>query len=324
MLRQSMAKWFAVKKGNRFYNAGGESGPESLLFGTMPSLVRSFLGRFFRNKPQSAAWLHPQQIPFRSRELSITWIGHATFLIQVHNINILTDPVFGEVSTFFPRILPPGIHFDTLPSIDYVLLSHNHWDHMDSASLKALKSRHPDMKVLVPLGDGAWFLKRRFHVEELSWWDSHSAKEMRFSFLPAVHWSGRGFFDTNRSLWGSWMIEGPGATVYFAGDTAYGDHFAQIAKEYSDIDVALMPIGPCEPKEWMLRTHMDVERSLRAFHDLQARYFIPMHWGTFPFGNDQFDAPIKRLKDMSAANSEAYMLLKAGFRKTIQRSNTKS
>lgn len=313
-----MTKWFPIQKHNRFYNPSGESTPESLLFGTVPSLFKSFRSRLFQKKPKPAAWLHPQQIPFRSHELSLTWIGHASFLIQVADLNILTDPVFGEVSTFFPRILAPGIHLDTLPTIDYVVISHNHWDHMDAASLYALKERNPNMKVLAPQGDKAWFTKRRFRAYELSWWESHADKKCTFSFLPAVHWSGRGLFDTNRSLWGSWMIQATDRFIYFAGDTAYGDHFTQIAHEYPSIDVALMPIGPCEPKEWMLRTHMDVELSLQAFHDLKATHFIPMHWGTFPFGNDQFDAPIAQLKKYSARQKRgSFHPLKAGYRHIV-------
>jgi len=313
-----MTKWFPIQKRKRFYNPSGESAPESLLFGTLPSLLKSFSSRFFHKKPQPAAWLHPQQIPFRSQELSITWIGHATFLIQVAGLNILTDPVFGEVSTFFPRILAPGIHLDTLPSIDYVLISHNHWDHMDAASLTALKERHPGMQVLVPQGDKEWFTKRKFQAHELNWWETHSNKNVTFSFLPAVHWSGRGLFDTNRSLWGSWMVHAADRSIYFAGDTAYGEHFKQIAHEYGSIDVALMPIGPCEPKEWMLKNHMDVERSMQAFQDLQASHFIPMHWGTFPFGNDQFDAPITQLKKHSAGLKKgSFYLIKAGFRQIV-------
>ncbi|EKD48665.1 MAG: hypothetical protein ACD_64C00192G0001 [uncultured bacterium] len=313
-----MTKWFPKQKRNRFYNPTGEGAPESLIMGTLPSLFKAFTSRFFRKRPQPASWLHPQQIPFRSKELSITWIGHATFLIQVADINILTDPVFGEVSSFFPRILSPGIHFDTLPSIDYVLLSHNHWDHMDAASLTALRERHPCMQVLVPQGDKQWFAKRRFTAHEFSWWESHSIKKATFTFLPAVHWSGRGLFDTNRSLWGSWMVQAGNRSTYFGGDTAYGAHFKQIAHEYGPIDVALLPIGPCEPKEWMLRTHMDVEHSLQAFEDLGAQHFIPMHWGTFPFGNDQFDEPIIQLKKHgSIIKKGSIHYIKAGFRQIV-------
>ncbi len=313
-----MTKWFPLKKNNRFYNAIPDHEPESVIFGTIPSLLKTFLKSFSRKKAQPADWLSPQQIPFRSKELSITWIGHATFLIQVADLNILTDPVFGEVSSFFPRILAPGVHLDTLPSIDYVLISHNHWDHMDAASLTALKERHPGMQVLVPQGDKQWFAKRNFVAHEYSWWESHQVEAAQFSFLPAVHWSGRGLFDTNRSLWGSWMIRAGQRSIYFAGDTAYGTHFKQIAHEYNEIDVALMPIGPCEPKEWMLRTHMNVERSLQAFQDLGANHFLPMHWGTFPFGHDHFDEPISLLKKEKSKNKSGVIhSIKAGSRQII-------
>lgn len=291
-----MIKWLPVKKRNRFHNTSTDHQTESLLFGTLPSFFKAFISRFFRKKSKSSDWLSPQQIPFRSQELAITWIGHATFLIQIADINILTDPIFGEVSTFFPRVLAPGIHLDTLPTIDYVLISHNHWDHMDAASLAALRERHPGMQVLVPEGDKQWFAQRRFLVTEYSWWESLETDRATFSFVPSVHWSGRGLFDKNRSLWGSWMIKASGRSIYFAGDTAYGDHFKQIAHAHGAPDVALIPIGPCEPKEWMMRTHMSGERSIQAFHDLQATHFVPMHWGTFPFGHDNFEAPIALLQ----------------------------
>ena len=285
------------------------------MFGTLPSLAKAFFSRIRRKKPSPSSWLSPQQIPFRSKELSITWIGHASFLIQVADINIVTDPVFGELSSFFPRILAPGIHIEALPSIDYVLISHNHWDHMDAPSLYALKQHHPGLHVLAPQGDKAWFAKRKFSVSEHDWWQTIEMKKCFFSFLPAVHWSGRGFFDTNRSLWGSWMINAGGKKIYFAGDTAYGEHFKQIAHECGPTDIALLPIGPCEPKEWMSRMHMNPERSLQAFRDLKASHFIPMHWGTFPFGSDQFDEPMQYLDKLRKRVARGTIhFLKAGTR----------
>ncbi len=309
-----MNKWHSVKKRNRFCNPDSSHEPESLLLGTIPSLAKAFFSRFWRKVPSSASWLSPQQIPFRTKELSITWIGHASFLIQIDGINIITDPVFGEVSSFFPRILAPGIHIEAVPTIDYVLISHNHWDHMDASSLKALKKRNPNMHVLVPQGDKDWFLKRTFSVSEHDWWDTIEKEKCSFNFLPAVHWSGRGVFDKNRSLWGSWMINAGSKKIYFAGDTAYGEHFTQIAQECGPSYIALLPIGPCEPKEWMSRTHMNPDRSLQAFIDLQATHFIPMHWGTFPFGNDQFDEPVRYLDKIKQRARGTVHLIKAGTR----------
>jgi L-ascorbate metabolism protein UlaG (beta-lactamase superfamily) len=224
-------------------------------------------------------------------------------LIQIGNLNIITDPIFGDASFFYPRILPPGIILEDLPKIDVVLLSHNHRDHMDAKSLLALKNRSQETTFLVPKGDKAWFDKRNFeHCSEYTWWDYTSVEspsqcgQVTFSFLPAVHWSQRGLFDKNRSLWGSWLIEWGSQTIYFAGDTAYSQHFEIIAQECSAITTALMPIGPCDPEPHMRKNHVNAQEAVKGFIDLQAQQFVPMHWGTFQFGTDLFDTPINRLQ----------------------------
>lgn len=242
-------------------------------------------------------WFDPSPIVPYSSSPSITWVGHSTFLIQVNNKNILTDPIFGNPSIFFPRVLPPGIHPYQMPKIDYVIISHNHFDHMDGKSLIFLKEENPDITVLVPEGDQGWFQKRGFkNIIGSSWWKKHQLGDLTFTFLPAYHWSQRGIFDRNKSLWGSWMIETPYNSIYFAGDTAYSHHFKEIAKEFKHIDMALMPVGPCEPRKYMYDTHVNAEEAGEAFLDLGARQFIPMHWGTFHFGIDKFETPIKRIQ----------------------------
>lgn len=245
-------------------------------------------------------------IPERSDDLAITWIGHSGFLIQVDGYNIVTDPVFDEISTLSARVIKPAVTPDKLPPIDIVLISHNHRDHMDAQSLLAIKKWQP--RVIVPVGDKKWFTKHGFlHVEEAWWWQdivvgAESEKPMTISFLPASHWAGRGFFDANKSLWGSWLITGKKSKIYFAGDTAYADHFAVIGKKYPNIDVALMPIGPNEPRYLLTSTHISSEQAVKAFIELGAKHFIPMHWGTFEFGYDSFLLPIQRLACCWAAH----------------------
>jgi L-ascorbate metabolism protein UlaG (beta-lactamase superfamily) len=241
-------------------------------------------------------WLAPTKISRYSQEPVITWIGHSTFLIQINKKNILTDPIFGSPSFFFPRILPPGIEPQNLPKIDYVLISHNHFDHMDSKSLLFLHQMNPNINILVPEGDQHWFKKRNFkNVFGSAWWKKHFFESISFTFLPAFHWSQRGIFDRNRSLWGSWMIQSNDQSIYFAGDTAYSHHFKAISLEFKQIDIAIMPIGPCEPRKYMFDTHINAEEAGEAFLDLNAQRFIPMHWGTFHFGIDSFETPIKRI-----------------------------
>lgn len=241
-------------------------------------------------------WLVPSKLERYAMDPVITWIGHSTFLIQINKKNILTDPIFGSPTIFFPRILPPGIDPQKLPKIDFVIISHNHLDHMDSKSLLFLKSINPNLQILVPEGDEVWFKKHKFtQVHSYTWWKKQNLEGIDFTFLPALHWSQRGLFDRNKSLWGSWMIQARGYKIYFAGDTAYSHHFKEIGKKFAQIDVALMPVGPCEPRKYMYDTHVNAEEAGEAFLDLKAQQFIPMHWGTFHFGTDAFETPIKRL-----------------------------
>jgi L-ascorbate metabolism protein UlaG (beta-lactamase superfamily) len=299
------------RKNNRFYNTV-EHYSESFWFGTIPSFVRSFLKRKKHTQSEIQAWLHHEAPVSLSDIPRVTWLGHATFLIQIGGVNILTDPVFGNLSFLFPRILPNTISPDNLPRIDVILISHNHRDHMDADSLCMLKSRWSNAQILVPWGDKAWFDVRGFaHVYEHMWWDERNVSSqvvhnsaINFTFLPAWHWSQRGIFDKNKSLWGSWMIEHNGYHIYFAGDTAYATHFKAIAQKFNSINLALMPIGPCEPRPWMKHSHIDAYEACNAFLELNAQAFIPMHWGTFAFGEDYFELPIQRLKDAWSARSE--------------------
>lgn len=272
-------------------------------------------------------WIQTPNLILAAHEPNVTWLGHSTFLIQIGGINILTDPIFGHPSFLFPRVLPLGIPVAQLPPIDAVILSHNHPDHMDAPSLYTIKQQFPHARILVPEGDKAWFDRRGYsNVSEHSWWeDSQIAvpnadiTPVRFTFLPSIHWSARGLFDRNKSLWGSWMIEWDGHSIYFAGDTAYGHHFANIGHHFPSIDLALMPVGPCEPHDWMAHNHVSAEQAGQAFLDLKAKQFIPMHWGTFIFGYDHFELPIERISNWWQANADAVVGKKLHLCKVGQR-----
>ncbi len=288
---------------NRFYNFAGEKAEGYVLRSIAMFFQSWWHHKRSRFNPQE--WfLENQQIQDKSESPKITWIGHSSFLIQIGGFNILTDPVFGSLAVVFQRIFAPGIQPDTLPKIDFVLISHNHRDHMDRKSLERLKRDHPSATFLVPQGDKYWFESRNFKkILEFNWWEKKSftgqinqLAGIEFTFLPAFHWSGRGILDRNRSLWGSWMISCNGTNIYFAGDTAYADHFKFIKKEFPVIDIALMPIAPCEPREWMKKTHVNAEEAVQAFIDMDAQNFVPMHWGTYHFGVESFLAPIERLE----------------------------
>lgn len=305
---------FPIRKKDQYFNSHHDH-VESLFFQTIPSFLLSLYGRKKRQPENKLDWIAQDTPLASSQEPLVTWIGHATFLIQVGGLNILTDPIFGNASAFFPRLLPPGIALAQLPPIDIVLISHNHRDHCDLRSLHALQKAHPNMHLMVAVGDKKWLLKKGFkQVDEFEWWQTHKRGAVEFTFLPAHHWSAQGVFDRNRSLWGSWMIKSPltlrsiedasrraesetkSHSIYFAGDTSYSDHFNHIAQEHPHIDVALMPIAPEFPHPSMRKSHMDSHQAVQAFVDLKAATFVPMHWGTFAFGTDTFLGPIERLQ----------------------------
>lgn len=307
------------KYNGRFYNHAEERYRSTFL----PSLIMLcewYWDMLRKGRCDSAYWYAPVDPLHRTKHLAITWVGHATFLIQVAGINILTDPVFGDLP-FFKRQLQAGIPIEKVPEIDYVIISHNHRDHMDRTALTFFKG-HPETTFLVPLGDKAWFERRGFtRVREYSWWEqdrfTHHEHEIEFSFLPALHWSQRGLRDFNTSLWGSWVIRVGNESVYFAGDTAYGGHFSAIKKEFPTLSHALMPIGPCEPRRWMQDSHMNAEEAGQAFLDLGARKFLPMHWGTFNFGTDHHEAPYERIVSWwqkQQLSEQELIVLKAGQR----------
>lgn len=291
---------FPFIKKDRYYN-GPNDIVESFLSHTIPSFIASCIGRKKRLPVNIDQWLTRDAVVAASDEPTITWIGHATFLIQVGGINILTDPIFGDASFMFKRVLPPGIALKELPRIDIVLLSHNHPDHCNLQSLKALRRAYSQAVFLVAKGDAHWLQALGLGpVYEHEWWQHYAhlnsqGVAITCTFLPAHHWSARGMFDRNRSLWGSWMVAYNGTHIYFGGDTAYSPHFKAIAQEFGVIKSALLPIAPGEPHPSMRRTHMDAHQAVQAFLDLQATQFIPMHWGTFLFGKDHFDAPIQQL-----------------------------
>jgi L-ascorbate metabolism protein UlaG (beta-lactamase superfamily) len=239
-------------------------------------------------------WYEQATPPERSQEPLITWIGHASFLIQIGGINIITDPVFGNLSFLYPRQSPAGLSPKQLPHIDYVLISHNHRNHLDLPSLSRLKADHSPIFLVPENTTISGFGK----IIEKTWGgsESHTASGITFTFLPAYHWSGTNLFDTRKALWGSWMITHNNHTIYFAGDSAYGPHFRDIATLFPHIDVALMPIAPGEPHEYTKYSHMNASEAVQAFLDLNAQTFIPIHWGTFQLGPDSFDYPLTMLR----------------------------
>jgi L-ascorbate metabolism protein UlaG (beta-lactamase superfamily) len=290
-------------RGRRFFNTKHEK-PEGFFFRSMWMYIRSVLKRYSLHELQH--WhqhYDDAQHAEHSKTPYIVWIGHATFLIRIAGMTIITDPIFGNLSRgLFQRLLKPACHVHEMPDVDVILISHNHYDHMDERSIKAIASRNPHVRICVPEGDKRWFTQRGYtNVVEHMWWDAIDIPikndTIRFTFLPAYHWSQRGVFDRNTSLWGSWLLSTPSQNIYFGGDTAYHKpYFSAIADEFPLIDIALLPIAPCEPRKWQRSTHMDADDAGQAFLDLGARSFVPMHWGAYQFGLDDPLLPIVRLK----------------------------
>lgn len=301
-------KRMPLKINGRYYNNQQDSINLRLkeLFLAQWLIVKHRFKRFFSQNQRQKPLFDFVSVPMikdRSHDLEITWLGHATFLIQYDGINILTDPLLGDLSVFVPRYVRPPLRVSQLPPIDIILISHNHADHTDISTLKALVKDNPH--VFVPEGNHAFFSSLGFsRITEASWWQEHSFRG-RFSkldivCLPADHWTSRGLFDVNKTLWASWLIDPQGKKIYFGGDAAYSDDYKAIAAAYL-IDIALLPIAPIEPRHLMARTHMSPQEAIEAFRDLQARIFIPMHWGTFDFGTDAPMVPLEHLYEYWAS-----------------------
>jgi N-acyl-phosphatidylethanolamine-hydrolysing phospholipase D len=241
-------------------------------------------------------------------ELAATWIGHSTVLLQFGGLNILTDPIFSAraspVSWAGPRrVMDPAISLEQLPSLDMVLLSHNHYDHLDASSTKWIARHQPHAVWFVPLGLGrtmrAWGAAT---IIELDWWQSAIVNGCRVTATPARHFSARGFSDRNRTLWCGFAFEVGGKRAYFAGDTAYHPQFAEIGARCGPFDFAMIPIGAYDPRWFMHVVHADPEEAVQIYQDLISTHrdkphplMLGIHWGTFRLTDEPMSEPPERL-----------------------------
>ena len=242
-------------------------------------------------------------------EITITWVGHSTLLLQLGGMNVLTDPMWSRRASPFSfagprRWVAPGINFHDLPPIDVVLQSHNHYDHLDGPSVRALVRTYPDASWFVPLGLEA-FVRRRGAtiVRELEWWQAADVGSVRVTCVPAQHFSGRSLVDRGETLWCSWALAtSNGSRVFFAGDTGYHPEFPLIGRRCGPFDVALLPIGAYEPRWFMRYLHMNPEEAVEAFRGLGANVMVPIHWGTFKLTDEAMDEPPVRARAAFAAS----------------------
>ncbi|HZZ92618.1 MAG TPA: MBL fold metallo-hydrolase [Usitatibacter sp.] len=234
----------------------------------------------------------------------VTWIGHASFLLQLAGVNILIDPQFSEraspVAFAGPRrVVPLPLEMSELPRIDVVLITHNHYDHLDRASVKALAAQDGGSpRFLVPLGLAEWFRAEGLErVEEHDWWQAARERGVSFTLVPVQHWSKRTLWDTNRTLWGGWVIEGGGLRIVHAGDLGLSRDARDIGARAGPFDLALIPIGAYAPRWFMKTMHVDVADALQVRHDLRAARAVGMHWGTFEHLTDEpMDEPPRELE----------------------------
>ena len=276
-----------------------------------PEPAASFVADVEQSKPPpSVEW----------NDLRVTLINHSTLLLQQSGLHILTDPIWSERASPLPWIGPrrrrkPGVRWEDLPRIDLVLLSHNHYDHLDLATLRRLVGRGQS-QFIVPAGVARLLRSHGIGpVHELDWGQSLPLAQATIHSVPALHFSARGIFDRNRTLWCGYVIEAADRVVYFAGDTAFGNHFADIRERFGAPEVALLPIGAYQPVWFMSSVHMGPEDAVRAHHILGARTSVAMHHGTFQLGDDGLDTPKKRLGECAPCDS--FLLLDNGQSVTL-------
>jgi L-ascorbate metabolism protein UlaG (beta-lactamase superfamily) len=233
---------------------------------------------------------------------TVTWIGHSTLLVQVDGVNLLTDPQWSERASPWSfagpsRVMPPGLRFEDLPPIDVVLISHDHYDHLDLPTVRRLWAAHRP-RFVAPLGFRAWFAELGIDaVDELDWWETRAIKGLTLVCLPAQHWSARTPWDENRRLWSGWAVLGRDRRLYFAGDTGYYAPLLQeIGRRLGPFDVGALPIGAYMPRAMMGASHLMPEEALQAFDDVRARRLVPIHWGTFDLAHEPLDEPRSRLE----------------------------
>lgn len=288
-----MAPWVVGKLGDMFTKAPHVDIPREYNDGSI----------FKENKPYTS-----------------TWIGHSTVLIQMEGKNILTDPVWSSSVGPFkwtgsPRISDPGLPIEKLPPIDIVLISHNHYDHLDENSIEEIADRNPNARYFVPLRVRDWFEDKGIrNVEEYDWWEGGTCNNLKIICAPAQHFSGRWLNDRNQTLWCSWIVLGK-KRLYFGGDSGYCSHFKNIGKRFGPFDLALVPIGAYEPRKLMKPVHMNPEEAVQTNLDVRGKKMLGIHWGTFVLTDEPMDEPPKKLYEAVDAlklSHDDYWTLKLG------------
>ncbi len=282
--------------GERFFNPGRANGRGNAAVPKMLAEPRQPWPSSVPVQPQRPA-PHPPEA-----WVTLTFVGHSTFIIQTGSATIITDPVFSRraspLSFIGPRrVREAAVDLEHLPPIDIVLLSHNHYDHCDLTSLRHIRKRF-DPVIVTPLRNGRIARKAGYRrVEELDWWEQTHAAPLPITMTPAQHFSARTPFDRNRALWGSFVVDVEDRRLFFAGDSGYAGHFADVRERIGDIHLALLPIGAYEPRWFMRDIHMNPEEAVQAHLDLGSAHSVGMHFGTFRLTTEAIDEPERALHE---------------------------
>lgn len=298
--------------GERFFNPVGQ--PPARSFSDLPKwwyqrLVLRQGSVWPKNIPAPLVPQLPATVP--AGQVATTFIGHATFLLQLPGLNVLTDPMFSPRASPFSwagpkRVRPPALTLAQLPRIDVVLVSHNHYDHLDLPTLRWL-ARERQPRFVTMLGNKAWLEKRGVHpVVELDWWQAHAATpELEIVCTPAQHFAARWPWDRCRTLWGGFALQTPAGRIYFAGDSGYSSTFREIGARLGPFDLALLPIGAYEPRWFLAPVHCTPEEAVRIHRDVRSRQSVAMHFGTFQLTDEGIDEPLIALAVARTAHGVA-------------------
>lgn len=250
-----------------------------------------------------ATWWQAAEMDPLGTDDKLWWLGHSTLLLRIQNQYILTDPVFSHraspLSFAGPqRRTPPALTIAELPVLDAIVISHNHYDHLDDKSLRQLLKRFPDITIFAPLGLGKWLRRRGArHVTELDWWQSAIHQGLVYTAVPAQHWSMRTFWDRNASLWCGWVIENHACRFWFPGDTGYTPELLHIPARLGKLDVVALPIGAYAPRWFMATNHMDPQQAVQLWQQLGHPLAVPIHWGVFELADESLDEPVRELQE---------------------------
>jgi L-ascorbate metabolism protein UlaG (beta-lactamase superfamily) len=307
-MKDMMKKQHPIFKNNKYYNQKNEVVSVSL---------KETLWHYIKNIGNQshiyASKLNNNAIPLNlffksfflqyekitSKDVMIIPLGHACILIIYQNKTILIDPLLGNSSLFLKRYAD-NIEIKSLPSIDIIIYSHNHPDHYNTHDLLLLLEHSPEAIIFAPTGFD-YFLQKEgvinHQIKTLNWWEESTAfsQLITITALPAIHWSQSTLFDRNETLWASWMIEIGGVTIFFAGDTAYSNHFQSIKEYKKKIDIACLPIAPYTPIDMQIDSHINTDECFQAFLDLGCPLVIPIHWGVFAYGDEPLKEPIEKI-----------------------------